>query len=153
MAFRSEFRSVVLPIPDTATHDLWISLILSIVSEIGILPSPLIKYRKHSAQQVGVLRYGFRESVAKSKQIGATEFLSHASQYAMARDRIRQYRSGRDFHRQIDLVNGKIRHMSVRAAMPTARWRRLPMILRQTFNGDYFRFSEGCKSIAKDLVF
>ena len=152
MAFRSELRDIVLPIPDITTHDLWISLIVSVLSEIAALPVPLIKYRKHPAQQVGVLYYGFRESVAKAKQIGAAEYLSHASQYAMARDRIQQHRSRRDLKRQLDLLDGKIRHMNMRAAISAARWKRLPMILRGTVNGDYFRYSEGYKSIAKDLV-
>jgi glycosyltransferase involved in cell wall biosynthesis len=152
MAFRSELRDIVLPIPDITTHDLWISLIVSVLSEIRVLPVPLIKYRKHSAQQRGVLYYGLRESVEKARQIGAAEFRSHAAQYAMARDRIQQRRSGRDLKSQIDLLDGKIRHMSMRAAIPAARWKRLPMILRQTVNGDYFRYSEGYKSIAKDLV-
>lgn len=152
MAFRSALRDIVLPIPDITTHDFWIAFILSVFSEIRALPVPLIKFRKHSAQQVGVLYYGFRESVAKAKQIGAAEYLNEASQYAMARDRIQQHRSRRDLKRQIDLLDGKIRHMSMRAAIPAARWKRLPMILRQTVNGDYFRYSEGYKSIAKDLV-
>jgi hypothetical protein len=152
MAFRSELRDMVLPIPDIATHDLWIALIASAVSEIRALPVPSIKYRKHSAQQEGVLYYDFRESLAKAKQIGVKEYLRQALQYAMARDRIQQYQSGRDLQNQIHLVDGKIRHMNMRATIPASRWRRLPMILRQTVNGDYFRYSEGYKSIAKDLV-
>ena len=151
-AFRSEFRDIVLPIPDITTHDFWIAFILSVVSEIRALPVPLIKYRKHSAQQAGVLYYGFRESVEKAKQIGVKEYLREALQYAMARDRIQKYRSGRDLKDHIHLVDGKIRHMNMRAAIPASRWKRLPMILRQTVNGDYFRYSEGYKSIAKDLV-
>lgn len=152
MAFRSELRDIVLPIPEIATHDFWIAFILSVVSEIRAVPLPLIKYRKHSAQQIGVLYFGIRESVAKAKRIGAAEYLNQASQYAMARDRIQQHRSGREFEKQIELVEGKVRHMSLRAALPAARWRRLPTILQQTVNGDYFRFSEGLKSIAKDVV-
>jgi hypothetical protein len=99
-----------------------------------------------------VLYYGFRESVEKAKQIGVKEYLREALQYAMARDRIQKYRSDRDLKDHIHLVDGKIRHMNMRAAIPASRWKRLPMILRQTVNGDYFRYSEGYKSIAKDLV-
>lgn len=152
MAFRSELRNIVLPIPQITTHDLWISVILSVVSEIRVLPTPLIKYRKHPAQQVGVLYYDFRESIAKAKNVGSAEYLSLASQYAMARDRIQQHRSGRELQKQIDLIEGKIQHMNVRSALPNARWKRIPMILRRTVNGDYFRYSEGIKSIVKDIM-
>jgi hypothetical protein len=152
MAFRSELRDIVLPIPDITKHDLWIALIASAVSEIKALPAPSIKYRKHPVQQEGVLYYNFRESVAKAKLTGAAEYRSLASQYEMARDRIQRYQASRDVKEQIHLVDGKIRHMSTRAAIPAARWKRLPSILREVINGDYFRYSEGYKSIAKDLV-
>jgi glycosyltransferase involved in cell wall biosynthesis len=151
-AFRSELRDIVLPIPEITTHDLWIALIASVVSKINILPTPLIRYRKHSAQQVGTLYFGVKESLEKAKRVGAAEFRNQATQYAMARDRIEQLRSGGEFKRDMELMGGKVRHMSRRAEMPRSRWKRLPTISRQIMNGDYFRYSEGYKSIAKDLL-
>jgi hypothetical protein len=151
-ALRSELREIVLPIPEVTVHDLWIAVIASIVSEIGMLPEPSIKYRRHTAQQLGTLNYSFKEAVAKSKLVGAPEYLSLASQYAMIRDRIRQYSTGSQFDEKIRLLEGKIGLMQRRGALPTERWRRLPGILRDTLNLDYFRYAEGYKSIAKDLV-
>lgn len=56
MAFRSTFSDLVLPIPlDTVfQHDGWIALIIAAVAPAVFLDEPLIKYRQHSAQQIGV---------------------------------------------------------------------------------------------------
>jgi hypothetical protein len=151
-AFRSELRGIVLPIPEITVHDLWIAVVASIVSEIGMLPEPSISYRKHSSQQLGMLNYSFKEAVAKSKLVGAPEYLSMASQYAMIRDRIREHYLSPRFDQEILLLERKIRLMERRAALPSERWRRLPEILRDTVNLNYFRYAEGYKSIAKDLV-
>lgn len=152
MAFRANLRDILLPIPEMTWHDLWIALIVSVISEIEIIPVSSIRYRKHSAQQAGVLYYHFRESVAKAMQIRAAEYLSLASQYAMARDRIREYRPGPQSEQKLGLIERKISHMKMRAALPAKRWRRLPMIFRDMVNLNYFRYAEGYKSIAKDLV-
>jgi glycosyltransferase involved in cell wall biosynthesis len=68
MAFRSTFRDLVLPIPhDTVfQQDGWIALIIAAVAPAVFLNEPLVKYRQHSAQQIGVsiagTKYERRES-------------------------------------------------------------------------------------------
>jgi len=151
-AFRSSLCAIVLPIPEITVHDMWIAVIASIVSEIGILPEPTIKYRKHSLQQMGILNYSFKEAIAKSKQIGPEDYRNLASQYAMMRDRILQHTAGSQFDEKIRKLERKIGLMQSRGCLPSERWRRLPTILRDTFSLDYFRYAEGYKSIAKDLT-
>jgi hypothetical protein len=56
LAFRSNLRRLVLPIP-TGTilqHDAWIALIIAAVAPVVFLNEPLIKYRQHPGQQIGV---------------------------------------------------------------------------------------------------
>ena len=56
LAFRSTLRRLVLPIPDGTIlqHDAWIALIVSAVAPVFFLTEPLIKYRQHAGQQIGV---------------------------------------------------------------------------------------------------
>jgi hypothetical protein len=56
LAFRSTLRRLVLPIPDETIlqHDAWIALIVSAVAPLFFLNEPLIKYRQHAGQQIGV---------------------------------------------------------------------------------------------------
>ena len=58
MAFRGEFKRLLLPIPPSDTclfHDYWIALVLSLVSEVAIIEKPLVKYRVHASQQIGFI--------------------------------------------------------------------------------------------------
>lgn len=48
IAFRSEIKSYICPIPDNiAMHDQWIGLICEIMGEISLLDDILILYRRH----------------------------------------------------------------------------------------------------------
>jgi GT2 family glycosyltransferase/glycosyltransferase involved in cell wall biosynthesis len=68
MAFRSELRRLVLPIPAETIlqHDGWIALIIAAVARVVFLDEPLIKYRQHAKQQIGISitgsKYEQRES-------------------------------------------------------------------------------------------
>ena len=53
----------VLPVPNLIPeliHDGWISLLLSIHNEIGFIEKPLLRYREHLSQQVGLKGQGKR---------------------------------------------------------------------------------------------
>jgi hypothetical protein len=57
MAFRSCFRSLLLPIPAEAPsffHDRWIAVLVAAVGRIAIIPEKLIAYRLHRQQHIGV---------------------------------------------------------------------------------------------------
>ncbi len=57
MAFRANLREKFMPIlPDAPglIHDGWIALFCAIYSEITFVEKPLIQYRQHSNQQIGV---------------------------------------------------------------------------------------------------
>ena len=57
MAFRSSFRDFLLPMPPT-WHDAWIALLIGTTSHLIALPTPLIAYRQHGHNQVGIPRPG-----------------------------------------------------------------------------------------------
>lgn len=54
MAFRAELKPVVLPTSEFWVHDYWIAMLAAMMTEIRALPEPLILYRQHSANQIGL---------------------------------------------------------------------------------------------------
>ncbi|HEV7699991.1 MAG TPA: glycosyltransferase family 2 protein, partial [Pyrinomonadaceae bacterium] len=56
MAFRSDLRKWLTPTPDIGllSHDAWIALTAALIGKVGIVHEPLMKYRVHPAQQIGV---------------------------------------------------------------------------------------------------
>lgn len=57
MAFRSEFKNLILPlhqIQQNMLHDRWIALMISSVAVLTPIPKPLVKYRIHPNQHEGL---------------------------------------------------------------------------------------------------
>lgn len=62
MVFRSRFRGLLLPIPSDGEriHDGWIALLIASVARVVYLDEPLMLYRQHEKQQVGLRAAGLR---------------------------------------------------------------------------------------------
>jgi glycosyltransferase involved in cell wall biosynthesis len=57
LAFRAKWRDVILPIPDLGDgvlHDYWIALLMGALSAVVVIETPLVSYRQHSNQQLGL---------------------------------------------------------------------------------------------------
>jgi glycosyltransferase involved in cell wall biosynthesis len=52
--FRSHFVQLITPIPSEWFHDAWMALLIATQARLCPLPEPLIRYRLHPAQQVGL---------------------------------------------------------------------------------------------------
>ena len=52
--FRSSIRPYCSPIPTTWVHDGWLTWMLALHSRVTLISEPLIEYRIHAAQQLGV---------------------------------------------------------------------------------------------------
>jgi hypothetical protein len=147
MAFRSSFRDFLLPIPPT-WHDAWIALLIGATSHLVALPTPLIAYRQHGHNQVGIPRpgrnryktvadiYGPRVLLYKSARARLLEF---SDRFPAVEDRVHA------FTEVIDLLRA-------RATLPVVRWRRLPIALRGLIRCKYHRYAYGWRSFFKDLV-
>jgi glycosyltransferase involved in cell wall biosynthesis len=54
LMFRASMRRFCLPIPGSWVHDGWLTWKISLHSRLGLVAEPLISYRVHSGQQLGV---------------------------------------------------------------------------------------------------
>jgi glycosyltransferase involved in cell wall biosynthesis len=54
LMFRSTIRQYCSPIPSTWVHDGWLAWMLALHSRLMLIPEPLIEYRIHAGQQLGV---------------------------------------------------------------------------------------------------
>ena len=166
MAFRAEFRKTFTPIPEgipNLIHDGWISLVIAGEAEVVFIDEPLVKYRQHAAQQLGIgyeatlavdfnerrNRYGasiaFSENeVARLKQM--EEIFAVYPQFARKRG------GTIEFANLIEEKRAKIAHYEARRRLPLTRFGRLLPVLREVSSGRYRRFSKGWLSAAKDLL-
>lgn len=154
MAFRSEYRKLLLPIPDLWIHDGWIALLLASVTEIAAIDEPLIRYRRHPYQQIGPLDLDFAESLAHSMRTGADDYYLSARRYQVLRNRLVAMNCDTSASEAVRELERKVRHLTARAEI--SKWprpRRVPLVLKELACRRYGRYSEGWRSAAKDLLF
>ena len=138
MAFRSSLCKFILPIPTAWVHDAWIAFLISASSSLIAIPEPLIAYRQHSSNQIGVPHTG--KNIGKSfSAIYSPRILL----YKLALDRLLDFANCiSDAESKIIRLNEKIAFLSVRAKLPAARWRRLSILIRELFLLRYHRYSK-----------
>ena len=165
MAFRAEFRQKFTPIPDdipNLIHDAWIALSIAALAKIAFIDAPLVKYRQHTAQQLGINFESARTKNYDERQKNyaeAIEFLQketarleHLSEIFFEFPQFEKKRETVDFAKLIEEKTEQIKHLEARMNLSLAKiWRVLP-VFKEVFSGRYGRFSKGFLSAGKDLL-
>jgi len=154
MAFRSKFRGLVLPIPSNHVHDSWIALLVASASQLAPIHTPLVRYRKHAAQQIGPRYTGsLRQTIDVSKGVARDYYLGEAERFKDVFERLRDRCVTFPPHRfALSLIQQKIRHRKARGSFPRSRLLRLPALFWEIATFRYWRYSNGLGSVAKDLL-
>ncbi len=151
MAFRSEYRDYVLPIPDRWVHDGWIALVLSMLAPCVLVDQALIQYRQHGKQQIGEEKYTLLQKLQIARKQDQSALRSVADDYELALERLKRFAAKMPDQRWIVALAEKVRHYRNRATMRDRPWR-LPLILRELLRHRYSRYSLGWKSLAQDIL-
>ena len=148
LAFRSSYRDLVLPIPTTGLHDLWIAGLLAAASEVVALPEPLIRYRQHGTNQVGAAARGLRAKLARRRRQGV--FGDEVGHYRAMAERLRQSPAAGFHPEALELLDRKVEHLQFRHGLPRHR---VVAVLAELLRGRYHRYSRGLESAGYDLLF
>jgi glycosyltransferase involved in cell wall biosynthesis len=149
LAFRAQYRDLLLPIPPGWVHDEWIALILSAVAWGLPVQEPLIKYRQHARQQIGERRRNLYEQYLSVRGKTQEEFRRAAEAVRAAEERLRERAPGAA--QAIAALHAKFLHHDRRLRIHAPGAWRLPHILREWWPGNYRKYSRGWKSLAQDL--
>jgi len=162
MAFRSEYKSVLLPIQSRSvycTHDTWICLMLSALGAYGVaIPEALVQYRQHSKQFAGAGISGTSISFTESlKQRCASRSESNLA-LAEALEKIVEMLQLRELSTSnnqygINQLTDKAAHLRARSLAESSRGlQKLKSIFRESITGRYGQYSKSYKSILRDLI-
>lgn len=155
MAFRAEYRDLVLPIPTEWVHDAWIALLLSAVAPCAAIGEPLIEYRQHAAQQIGERKRGLLGQYQVARTLGTQYVEKLELMFRQARERLGAAHAGGAYRieqARLDALSAKIEHLGRRLAWRRgARLSRAPGVLAEWLLQRYSRYSLGWKSVAHDL--
>jgi glycosyltransferase involved in cell wall biosynthesis len=153
MAFRADFKNLILPIPDTWIHDYWIALLGSLFGCGVPIPERLLRYRKHASQQVGV---GWPTLSARLRESFQARVGDYRRRYLALRDlqdRVRSISQTRPCSgRYMEYIDQKAQHWNIRASSQEARGlRKVNLVLEEWRSGRYKRFSGSWRSVVRDL--
>lgn len=155
MAFRSELRDVIHPIPVNWIHDAWIALLATALSDTVFIPETLISYREHGGNQIGAKKLSridklkrILEQPTSSERLMRIDSWLKGHETALAR--LRQLGLAKSL--QYELINA-VEHLSTRKrAINSKGSKRAHMVLREFFRGRYRKYSISRASALIDLV-
>lgn len=160
MAFRSEYRPLVLPIPQNSVHlhDYWIAFLIASVGGVDFLTDRLVQYRQQPGQQVGAhqpitprfllakVRGNSRKRMIERHQLTVEWFGDVRWRLDAESDRHHPHRDTfREIDAKIDLVHERIR-------IANSSLRRYPWILRDLVTRRYHHYSIGAWAAIQDLT-
>jgi hypothetical protein len=153
LAFVAAYRPLLLPFPDLPhVHDVWISLLLACVSRLTPVTEPLVSYRLHSHNTVGMRRYNWLGQLRMARhQLRTGAFRQLEMLHTAARDRLAGQAQWPVSPAALAQLNEKIRHSRLRDELPP-RWSQRWQTIRSEWRaGGYQRFSYGLKSVLQDV--
>lgn len=151
MAIRRELLTRARPFPADWVHDEWLALVAAAVGRIDLIEAPLIDYRQHGGNQIGVEAATVRHKIRRVLDPRGTRNAILARRAAVLVERLAALPEAPA--EVVDAARGKLEFESRRAAMPARRLARVPAVIKGLRRGDYRRFaSRGDADILRDLL-
>lgn len=149
-AVRREAARAASPFPKYWVHDEWLAFVCAMTGKIDCLEEPLIDYRQHTANQIGVRRRRlgdrFRSKDSRRELMRRIERRLEAAVHHVA---VGQMRVAPEYEAALQ---DRLLHARVRARLPSEWGARLQVVLREAMRGGYYRFSFGARSMIADLL-
>lgn len=148
MAFRASHRRLVLPVPETWSHDEWISLALSAIGPSHRQP-PVTRYRQHSIQSVGVGDWTLQGHMRLAKTRDREAYAAEIRHYQLA---LQAAQVHTEFQPTlVPVLEEKLAFLERRQRIRLGGLREFPTMITMVAKKDHWRFGAGLRSVIKDL--
>jgi hypothetical protein len=152
-AFRSTLRPALLPIPTCWVHDGWIGFLASALGPVRALPEPLLLYRQHAQQQIGVASLSLMTQLAYARRMDRSYCALQFECFRALAERIRLLQDQMREPTLLDAIQRKVAFAESRVAMrETNRLHRLWLAAQGLVRGDYHRYGRAFKGFLADAL-
>lgn len=152
MAFRRELVELALPVGEGWIHDEWLAVIAAAVGKVDVIEQPLIDYRQHGSNQLGMRPRAWRDKWRDLRRARGALLRAEIARLRVLGKRLdalgglvtadkKQLLAARGAHLERRIAIGALPH-----------WRRWPAVWREARDGFYRRFSTGGRSLLRDLL-
>ena len=149
--FRKGLLNHAIPFFEPWVHDEWLAILASIVGRVDFLPTALVDYRQHDANQIGARRPGLREKLGRLR-----EPRDERNQHLVARA---ESLLGRLVGLgsvvppgQLKLARQKLAYERWRRDLPVSRLRRVVPVVRAGLAGKYRTFGRARYDMMRDIL-
>jgi len=150
IAFRSQFQSLILPVPDgvrTFIHDRWIAILIAAVARVDFIEDKLISYRLHAQQQLGV---GKEWIIVRY----TTPYLASSDAEALTRisGRLHESQEWPPHPEFVEALLARQAHVEAREGFSRNPIRRVSKVFSEYLAGGYTRYPLGFRQALKDAA-
>jgi glycosyltransferase involved in cell wall biosynthesis len=147
---RAGLRDLALPVPPGWIHDEWLAMIAAAFGGVQILDRPVIDYRQHGSNQIGVVERTLGHRLRRVVQPRAGRYQRLAARGRELEDRLRALAVDPQV---VEAAHLKRRFEEARARYPRMRLARIPAVLREWRAGRYAAFSsQRDLDVVRDLL-
>jgi glycosyltransferase involved in cell wall biosynthesis len=149
-ALRRELVEMALPVGQDWIHDEWLTAIAAAFGPIDFIEEPLINYRQHDANQIGMRKRTLMVKLQDLLVSRGPMLIAEARRWQRLEDFLAQVGGGSDRAAQARQRRGHFERRVAIGRLP--RYQRLLPILREARAGYYRRFGTGGRSMLRDLL-
>jgi glycosyltransferase involved in cell wall biosynthesis len=149
--FRRSLLEPAAPFDAGWVHDEWLAVIAAATGEgtVDFVPEPLIDYRQHGANQIGVRKLSFRGKLRRLMQPRRERNRRLLAAFEHLAARLEQLGVAPEI---VAAAREKVEHERVRNALPAARILRVVPVMREVRTGRYRTKGRGAPDVLRDLV-
>jgi glycosyltransferase involved in cell wall biosynthesis len=149
IAFRKELIDTIIPFPThipDMIHDGWITIVAAMLDSIGVIEEELISYRQHSSQQIGVRpkdngkMVTLKDRFSRPREEKLSPFLEKRDYFCTLKNALIERIDSQNANFQ--KFENIISYYERRGTMPDFHLKRIVLILKLLFNGDYHRYKD-----------
>lgn len=139
-----------LPFPSAWVHDEWLAIIAAAKDAMDVVDEPLIDYRQHQSNQIGVEKLGLLGKARRMLQPGAERSARLLSRATQLEERLRGMPEISVERRTA--AGEKVVHERMRSALGARRSARALPVLRELGTGRYSAFGRGALDALRDVL-
>ncbi|HEU5222619.1 MAG TPA: glycosyltransferase family 2 protein [Candidatus Lumbricidophila sp.] len=138
------------PFPSAWVHDEWLAIVAAVGGGIAVCDAPLIEYRQHGANQIGVTKRTVSVLLERLRAPRTDRNARLLARATVMAERMPALAVGRA--RVLAAAYEKLDHERRRSALPARRIARLAPVLQIWRTGGYRNYGLGAQDALRDLV-
>jgi glycosyltransferase involved in cell wall biosynthesis len=137
------------PFPAPWLHDEWLAIVAAAIGEVDLLAEPLLDYRQHGANQIGVRKLSFAGKLRRMIEQGAARSGRLLGRAETLVDRLPGIGATGV---RLDSARRKLLHERARSALNRHRLARIVPVIAELLSGRYREFGRGTVDAVRDLL-